>query len=187
MSEQAITADQSSTDLLEELAWAGLEVSACYQCGRCSSGCPLSAFFDLLPMEVVRLGAYGQEEPLLKCSTIWLCASCETCTTRCPNDIDIAGVMDLLRERTLARGLEPSEKRVALFHHSFLRSVRRWGRTYELGLLGSYKMRSGDLFGDMKLGMAMFKRGKIKLLPKKIRHQDKVRALFDREGKKRSK
>lgn len=180
---QVISVENTSGRLLEELSRSGLEVTACYQCGRCSAGCPLAAFFDLLPLQVVRLCAYGQEEILLGCHTIWLCASCETCTTRCPNGIDIAGVMDFLRQRALAGGLKPAEPRVAAFHKSFLRSVRRWGRTWEVGMLGAYKTRSGDLWGDLGLGLAMLRRGKLRLLPRSIRGRREVGRMFCKKGK----
>ena len=179
MNEQTLSPENADTELLEALARAGCEVSACFQCGRCSAGCPVSQVFDLMPMEVVRLCAYGQEDLLTSCRTAWLCASCETCTTRCPNGIDIARVMDVLRELVLERGLKPAEPRMAVFHDSFLRSVKRWGRTYELGMLGVYKMRSRDFFGDMKLGMVMFMKGKLKLLPRGIHDRRAVRALFE--------
>jgi heterodisulfide reductase subunit C len=115
---------------------------------------------------------------LLSSHTIWLCASCETCTTRCPNGIDIAAVMDRLRQRALALGVRPAEKRITAFHRSFLRSVRRWGRTYEIGMLAAYKTRSGDLFGDLGLGWKMFRRGKLRLRPRRIKGRRQVKALF---------
>ena len=73
------------------------KVRLCYQCKKCSAGCPVAFAMDLLPHEAMKMVQYGQESRLLKCSTIWLCASCETCSTRCPNEIDIARVMDGLR------------------------------------------------------------------------------------------
>jgi heterodisulfide reductase subunit C len=69
----------------------GIDVHACFQCGRCSAGCPVADYFDLQVMEVVRLASYGMEDILLGSRTIWLCAACETCATRCPNEIEIAG------------------------------------------------------------------------------------------------
>jgi len=183
MSEPAISPADSGTELSTRLQQAGLDVNACYQCGRCSSGCPVSPHFDLLPMEVIRLCGYGREEVLLESKTIWLCASCETCTTRCPNGIDIAGVMDVLRQRALEKDEKPHENRVAAFHKSFLRSVRRWGRTYELGMIGAYKMRSGDFFGDLKLGLSMFRHGKLRLRPRGIRGKKAVRSMFHKSGK----
>jgi len=179
---RAIEPAPADAELLRELERTGLDVNVCYQCGRCSSGCPVSPFFDLLPLEVVRLCVHGQEELLLASRTIWLCASCATCTTRCPNGIDIAGVIDLLRQRLLGRDGKPAEPRVAAFHRSFLGSVRRWGRTYEVGMIGAYKMRSGDLFGDLKLGLGMFWRGKLRLLPRGIHHKGEVRSLFAAGG-----
>src|SRR3990172_12582159 len=90
--------------LAARLGAARVPVDACYQCKKCSSGCPLTFAMDLLPDRVIRLAILGQEEMLLQSRTIWVCSSCETCTTRCPNGIDIAGVMDWLKEEALRRG-----------------------------------------------------------------------------------
>ncbi|RJO72429.1 MAG: 4Fe-4S dicluster domain-containing protein [Myxococcales bacterium] len=183
MSDAAIAPEGASKKLHRDLRRAGTDVWACYQCGRCSAGCPLSGFFDLLPMEVIRLAAYGAEETLLNSRSIWLCASCETCTTRCPNDIDIARTMDVLRERALDRGYSPAEPRVAAFHKAFLNSVRQYGRTFELGMIGAYKLSSGDMLGDFKLGLKLLARGKLRLLPSSIRGKAEVRRIFRRSRK----
>ena len=71
-------------------------VYACYQCGKCSAGCPMVSSMDLLPNQVIRLVQFGDER-VLESMTIWVCATCYTCSIRCPKGIDIAKVMEALR------------------------------------------------------------------------------------------
>jgi heterodisulfide reductase subunit C2 len=155
----------------------GEKVRHCYQCKKCSAGCPVAFAMDLLPHEVMKLVCYGQERRLLECSTIWLCSACETCTTRCPNDIDIAGVMDSLRQISLESGLA-SERGISTFHKSFMNGIKLMGRTNESVLIGQYKALSRRLFDDLGLGAVMFLKGKIKLLPRMVKDRDAVRRIF---------
>lgn len=183
MNDKTIKPAKGNRKLLRKLQARSVNVHSCYQCGRCSSGCPVSDFFDIRTMEVVRLAAYGMEERLLKSETIWLCAACDTCATRCPNDINITALMDILRELALRKGITPAQPRIPQFHLSFLESVKRWGRTYEIGMLGAYKIRSRDFMGDMKLGMSMFSKGKLNLLPHSIEGKSEIRDIFEGKGK----
>lgn len=80
---------------VEELS--GQNIYACYQCGKCSAGCPVVDQMDILPNMVLHLLQTGHYEPLLKSKTIWVCASCFTCAVRCPKDVDIAKVNEALR------------------------------------------------------------------------------------------
>ena len=80
---------------LEEIS--GQKVLACYQCGKCSAGCPMVELMDLLPNQVIRLVQLGQIEAVVSSKTIWLCASCFSCTSRCPKGVDLAKVMEALR------------------------------------------------------------------------------------------
>lgn len=183
MDNKYILPGERSEKFLTKLKSRDIDVQACYQCGRCSSGCPIGDFFDLNVMEVVRLAAYGQEERLLASHAIWLCAACETCATRCPNEIEIAGLMDVLRELALRKGVRPAEPRIPQFHQSFLRSVNRWGKAYEIGMIANYKIKSGDLMGDMKLGMSMFLKGKLKLVPHSVEDRAEIKEIFSGKGK----
>jgi len=89
---------------IEEIS--GENIFACYQCGKCSAGCPLVDEMDLLPNQVMRLVQLGQEKELLGCRTIWLCASCLTCFSRCPKGVDLAKVMEAIRVQLTRSGTD---------------------------------------------------------------------------------
>ena len=80
---------------VEEIS--GQNLFACYQCGNCTAGCPVSFAMDLGPHQVIRLSLLGLEEEVLECNTFWICASCRQCTSRCPKGLDIARIMEALR------------------------------------------------------------------------------------------
>jgi heterodisulfide reductase subunit C len=166
---------------------SGTQVSACYQCHKCSTGCPIAQETDWLSSQVMRLIHLGAEDTLLTSNAIWLCASCETCTSRCPMDIDVAAVMDTLKMMAVKRGAILGTTRDKKFGRAFLGSVRRHGRAFELELILSYKLSTLDLFGDMDKVPKMFSRGKLRLLPKRSRSAGKVRRIFSRAGKEENK
>lgn len=183
MENSTISPADRNDKFLNKLQSRQIDVQACFQCGRCSAGCPIGEYFDMNVMEVVRLAAYGQEDRLMQSKTIWLCAACETCATRCPNDIEIAGLMDVLRELALRKGITAAEPKVPEFHKAFLDSIKRFGRVYEIGMIGTYKIKSGDLLGDMGLGMKMFMKGKLKLMPHSIEGKSEIKEIFSGKGK----
>lgn len=168
-------------------------IRRCYQCRKCTNGCPLTFAMDLTPHQVVRAVQLGLDQQVLGAKTIWVCAACQTCSTRCPNDIDIAHLMDLLRQENRFRRIKPAEPEVVLFHRAFLGSVRRHGRVFELGMLARYKwaalwagLRKGPqslkdaasrLWQDARLGWAMFRRGRLRLWPNRIHAKDQIRQM----------
>ncbi|OGD31327.1 heterodisulfide reductase [Candidatus Atribacteria bacterium RBG_16_35_8] len=91
-------------DKVEELS--GENIYTCYQCGKCSAGCPSISEMDISPGEIIRLVQLGQEKEVLDSKTIWICASCFTCVTRCPKGVDLAKVMEALRQITLRKNVD---------------------------------------------------------------------------------
>jgi len=166
---------------IEELS--GQHISACFQCEKCTNGCPVTFAMDIVPHRLMRLLQYGQVDEALRSDTIWVCASCETCTTRCPNDIDIAHVMDTLRQWSLREGIKTEQRNAPIFHSAFLASLRRHGRIHEPEMAVEFTLRSAGVNGLRKqaaTGLAMFKRGKIKLLPPRVKGRRRVQDIFKR-------
>ncbi len=157
-----------------------VHIQDCYQCQKCSAGCPVTFAMDYKPNQIMQMVSLGMKERVLSSRTIWVCASCYTCTTRCPNEIDIAGVMDHLRQDALREGVTPSEKEIPIFHSAFLESVRAHGRVHELGMMARYKMKTGKWFDDLKLGWKMFQRGKLKLFPSRVHQKKEIADLFQK-------
>jgi len=85
----------SLVDKIEEIS--GQNVFDCYQCGMCSSGCPVTDYMDYSPNQVMRLVQLGSVDEILNSRTIWICSTCLQCSTRCPKGIDVAKVMEALR------------------------------------------------------------------------------------------
>jgi heterodisulfide reductase subunit C len=175
--------------LAGELSKAGLNVNACYQCRRCTNGCPVAFAMDLYPDEVIRRVMLNHVDRVLGCNTIWVCSGCETCTTRCPNEVDIAGVMDGLKEMALRSGREVPQRETYVFHDSFLKEIEKRGRVFEGGLMQRYMIRSGDflkkmrdgsIFKDMALGFKMLRKGRMPLVPVDIKGKEEVRELIKR-------
>ena len=162
----------------------GDEVSNCFQCLKCSAGCPMAEHMDLPPATIMRLLQLGQLDRVLKSEAIWLCAGCLTCSSRCPNQIDIAHVLDRLRHEAILRGIEPPRKKIANFHKGFLKSIRRHGRSYESGVLAGYAIKNGQLMANLGLGMTMFLKGKMPIMPKNVSGRRAIRKMFERYQEK---
>ena len=99
--------DKLSGDLARKVKEiSGEDVLLCYQCGMCSAGCPISFAMDILPNQIIQLVQLGLETDIAKSKTIWLCASCLTCSVRCPRGLDLAKVMEALRLISLRKNID---------------------------------------------------------------------------------
>ena len=155
----------------------GQNVYLCYQCVKCTSGCPMSDFFDWQPNQIMRALQLGQEDIALQSVTPWLCAACQTCSTRCPQGLDINGIMEFLTREAIAQGIKPKVPEVAIFNRAFLRQLRIWGRLYEPGLMVEMKLSNlGGLFDDLDLYVRMLRKRKVGFFPKMVRPPRRARS-----------
>lgn len=162
----------------------GVDVARCYQCGKCSAGCPLASEMDFPPsqvMHLLQLAAMGPEyaDMALRSHTVWLCLTCEICFCRCPMELDIPAVMDALRHESLRRKMvNPRARSILAFHRAFLDSVRTTGRLFEMGQVVDYKLRSGHFLQDLLQAPWMFLVGKLHLLPERVRDRRALKRIF---------
>jgi heterodisulfide reductase subunit C len=155
-------------------------LSACLQCKKCTSGCPVAGWADIKPHALVRLAQLGLKDELLGSRMIWECTSCQTCATRCPQQVDIAALNDALRRMSRRENAVTGKTTVPAFNDIFLRTLKKRGRMFEAGLMASFKLRTMQLFSDMgKLPMMLWK-GKMPLWSVKVKGRKEREELFRR-------
>lgn len=156
----------------------------CYQCYACSNICPMANAMDYYPNQLIHMVRLGLKEKVLQSKTIWVCVSCWTCVTRCPNEIDIVRIMDSLRMESLKEGRKGPIDEIPEFHKMFLEDIQKRGKISELRLLLRYKLKIGGFFpfkkfrGDVSLGLKMFLKGKLKIGSPVMVGQREVEEIF---------
>jgi len=161
---------------VEEIS--GVDLGACYQCKKCTSGCPVSKLTKSPPSEIMRRLHLGVGDELLDSDIIWMCVSCETCSARCPMGIEVAAVMDALRTLALEKKAAKQEGNVPLFNRAFLATVKLFGRTYDIAMIAAYKIGTLKLMADTEKFPTMLKKGKIALVPPMGADRKAVRRIF---------
>jgi heterodisulfide reductase subunit C len=144
---------------------------------------------DLLPSTVIRLVQYGEVQQAASAQSPWQCVACLTCSTRCPKSVNIAGVMDALKQISLEKKcVHPKQKRIVAFQRSFLNAVKRNGRINEIEMVAEYKIRGflGDAnpilaLKDADLGLPMLTRNKLSIrVGSPVKNKALVRRIFDK-------
>jgi heterodisulfide reductase subunit C len=172
---------------LEVQRRSGENLFRCYYCQKCTVGCPTAYAMDYQPAQVLKMIQLGMREAVLKSSAPWLCVGCETCGTRCPNEIRLAPVMDTLKHMALEAGYAPPETTVYALHRAFVNSIKIFGRVHETSMLAEYVLRSKDIVpiirSNIDVAITLLLKRKIPILPERVKALGQVKELYRRAGR----
>lgn len=175
---QVMDRNRSFVDrIIEE---SGEDIRQCYQCAKCTGGCPGAVQMDYPPNQIIRMLMLGMKEEVLKSKTIWVCMGCSTCTTRCIRDIDIAHIMDVLRQEAIKAGYVEHAMKVIHFNNTFLWTVQNFGRLYEVGMTALNNLKTGNLLKDMQYGLPMMQKGKASMLPHRLKGIKEIKNMYNK-------
>ncbi|MEN8614099.1 4Fe-4S dicluster domain-containing protein [Dehalogenimonas sp. THU2] len=164
-------------------AMHGVDANMCFQCSKCTSGCPLAEFMDMTPTQVIHAVRLGLKDVVLNTNTYWLCVACGTCTGRCPQETGLLKIMDALANIAIREGITPREPAIAEFYKTGLSNIKRFGMMYEAGVAGMLSLKTGTLGRDMGMGVRMLQKGKLDLVPH-FQNSGEMKKLFKKVAKK---
>jgi heterodisulfide reductase subunit C len=150
---------------------AGERIKRCIQCGTCTGSCPVSYAMDISPRQLIALFRAGELETIMRSRSIWICASCYACTTRCPSGIKITDVIYALKRTVMEKEYESKAPQVQVLAKLFVDNLMSYGRLHEGTLIRKYYMKTGifKLFGFIPLVKKMLETKRLALFPKKIK------------------
>lgn len=165
----------------EVMRRSGVDFNLCWHCQSCAGGCPFVRAMDFPPNRVIRFVQLGLKQQALESSGIWICVGCNTCSIQCPNAIDIPAVNDTLRQMAMEQEVVVAEPNILHFHQAVLQSIERYGRTHKLEVMLRYKLKKHDWLADMAVGIKMFAKRKLELLPSRSANIRDIRRLFEQK------
>ncbi len=149
----------------------GEKIKECIQCGTCSASCPTSYAMDYTPREIIAALRAGLLERVLRSNTIWLCASCYSCTVRCPSGIKLTDMMYELKRLAIDYGFAQKDAKAPIIAKLFVDMVNKNGRTAEIPLVSKFMLKT-DPIGAVKMlprAAKMFMLGRMTFTPHKIK------------------
>jgi len=158
----------------------GDKIKSCIQCGTCTGTCPVSYAMDITPRQIIALFRGGQLETIMRSRAIWLCASCYSCTVRCPNGIKVTDTMYALKRLAMSNEIYPLKFPVHTLSKEFTRNIYKYGRNYELGLGLKYFLSTNivKLFSNFQFGLTMIRSKRLGLIPKRLKRINEIQAII---------
>ncbi|MFH0990796.1 MAG: 4Fe-4S dicluster domain-containing protein [bacterium] len=158
----------------------GQKLLSCIQCGTCSATCPLSHYMDYTPRKIIAMIREGFKEEVLNSLTIWLCASCYSCSVQCPRQIHITDVMYTLKRDAISHGVFPRQLPIPVLAQEFYGMIKRNGRNTESWLLVRLYLRTNPfvMIKEAILGIKLFLRGRMTLKRERIQKIDQLQKIM---------
>jgi heterodisulfide reductase subunit C len=149
----------------------GEKIKSCIQCGTCTASCPVSYAMDITPREMIALFRAGDIDSIIRSRTIWICASCYACQTRCPSSIKVTDIAYTLKRMAMNRKVYNRSFPVYALSDSFIRIIKASGRLNEMRLMLRFTMRRGFWKGipQIPLGIAMSRKRRLDLRSHRIK------------------
>jgi quinone-modifying oxidoreductase subunit QmoC len=142
----------------------GEDLYRCIQCGTCSSTCPVSGYMQHTPRKIIAMVRAGFRDDVLTSNTLWLCASCYSCTVACPKQIKITEIMYSLKRLAIR---EPCNARLPapVLADEFMKSVVATGRSNETWIITRtwLRVRPWELLKQAWLGLRLWLKGRLSI------------------------
>ncbi len=158
---------------------AGVNLKDCYQCGKCSAGCPVASDADTTPRTIIRNLQLGQPDAAMESTMPWLCVCCGMCLARCPQKVDLPSLMRAVRKAAKSRGMV-AIKEADKFADLFVDGIRLQGISDEAILAARFNLTTGHLFQDVGSVPVMLKLGMIAPGGHKLNDVNEVRTLMEK-------
>jgi quinone-modifying oxidoreductase subunit QmoC len=160
------------------------KMQECMHCGLCSASCPLFAYMDYSPRQLMHLGREGFEADVLGSFTIWLCTSCYQCTVECPRQIPVTEIMYALKRRAIEEGVYTEHLPIPILAREFQRMVADRGRLSESWLVVKLLLKTGvhRMFGMVGLGRDLVRTGRFSLRKETIRGRRDLARMLEAVG-----
>jgi heterodisulfide reductase subunit C len=157
-------------------------LNCCIQCATCSAVCPAVAFMDHTPRRLIGMINAGMRDEVLDSNTYWTCASCYACSDQCPKGIKPSELMYVLKRYSVWKNRYRSDLVGPEFSRLFVRTIMRTGKSYEPGYAPAFIFEGGvqGMFREMQFAMKLLAKGRIALIPSRIKRLDNFRRMLSR-------
>ncbi|MCX7698202.1 MAG: 4Fe-4S dicluster domain-containing protein [Candidatus Goldbacteria bacterium] len=161
---------------------AGEKINECIQCGTCSASCPVAAAMENTPRKIIAMLRADRIDEVLKSNTVWFCASCYSCTVRCPAGIKFTDFMYQLKRIGVKYRIKPKNKNGLKLAQCFCDTVNKYGRDFEPELLIRYNLRTNifNFFKIIPLGLKLFLTKRMPIFPSKVKGIKNIRKSLEK-------